>query len=121
MVIERLTHDFSICKLKSLSGKELQGEFAFAARTDQEYSLVCLSADVPPDALCCEGGWKAFRIQGVLDFALTGILAPIAQLLAAQKIGIFAVSTFNTDYVLVKGEAFDAAMDLLRDAGYIIQ
>ncbi len=51
---------------------------------------------------CCNDGWKAFRIQGVLDFSLIGILAKIATVLADNGISIFAVSTYNTDYVLIK-------------------
>ena len=62
----------------------------------------------------------AFRIQGVLDFSLVGILSGISGILAAQGIGIFAVSTFNTDYILVKEENFDRALDILAAEGYRI-
>ena len=61
---------------------------------------------------------KSFRIQGVLDFSLTGILAKIAALLAEEKIGIFAVSTYNTDYILVKKENEEKALGKLAGAGY---
>ena len=67
-----------------------------------------------------DDGWKGFRIQGVLDFSLIGILSKISGILADNKIGIFAVSTYNTDYVLVKEENFDKAMQVLSDAGYEI-
>jgi len=120
MVLERIGCDFSICRLKSLSKNVLESEFVFAAKTDQEYSLVCLSTHVPADALEREDGWKAFRIQGTLDFSLTGILAPIAQLLAAHEIGIFAVSTYKTDYVLIKNGQYETALSLLEDSGYDI-
>ena len=79
---------------------------------------------------CCGRRWKnsvvhlqatkAFRIQGVLDFSLVGILSKIAALLAESQIAIFAVSTYNTDYVLTKKEGYDKAIDVLRNAGYQI-
>lgn len=65
-----------------------------------------------------EDGWRAFRAAGPLDFSLTGILAGIASVLAAAGIPIFAVSTYDTDYVLVKTERYEAALDALRAAGY---
>ena len=70
--------------------------------------------------LACEDGWRAFRIEGQLDFSLVGILAPIATVLAEAKVGIFAVSTYNTDYVLVKEAQFAQAMDMLAEAGYTV-
>ncbi len=63
---------------------------------------------------CCNDGWKAFRIQGVLDFPLIGILAKIATVLADNGISIFAVSTYNTDYVLIKKENYQKALDILQ-------
>ena len=63
---------------------------------------------------CCNDGWKAFRIQGVLDFSLIGILAKIAIVLADNGISIFAVSTYNTDYVLIKKENYQKALDILQ-------
>ncbi len=65
---------------------------------------------------CCDDGWKAFRIQGVLDFSLIGILAKIATVLADNGISIFAVSTYNTDYVLIKKENYQKALDILQTA-----
>lgn len=63
---------------------------------------------------CCDDGWKAFRIQGILDFSLIGILAKIATVLADNGISIFAVSTYNTDYVLIKKENYQKALDILQ-------
>ena len=65
-----------------------------------------------------DDGWKAFRIQGVLDFSLIGILSRISAILAENKIGIFAVSTYNTDYILVKKEKYQRALEALETAGY---
>ena len=120
MEIEKLDTGFTVCKVKSIPSRLLETPFCFIGKTDEELSLVCATEDVPSDALEREDGWRAFRIRGVLDFSLTGILAPIADILAANSIGIFAVSTYNTDYVLVKCENFDRAMELLAEAGYII-
>ncbi|MCQ2433216.1 MAG: ACT domain-containing protein, partial [Clostridia bacterium] len=65
-----------------------------------------------------EDGWCAFRIIGTLDFSLIGILAPIADILAENKIGILALSTFNTDYVFIKAENKEKAVTVLTAAGY---
>lgn len=88
--------------------------------TDEERSLVCISADVPANTVERDDGWKAFRIQGVLDFSLIGILSKLSGLLAENEIGIFAISTYNTDYILTKKENYDKALNLLSDSGYKI-
>lgn len=123
MVIERIHHDFSVCKVR----KDFQincdtyGEFCFTGKTDEEFSLVCVTDTVPADTLAREDGWRAFRIQGSMDFSLIGILAGISSLLAAHRIGIFVISTFNTDYVLTKRENYEKALQVLNEAGYEIQ
>ncbi len=120
MELEIIERDFTICRVKELEKGYPEKEFCFTGRTDEELSLVCAAEDVPAETIERDDGWKAFRIKGVLDLSLTGILAPIASLLAENGIGMFAVSTFNTDYVLIKKENFDAALDLLAKAGYRI-
>ena len=72
------------------------------------------------DTTDCDDGWKGFRIQGVLDFSLIGTLSKISGILADNKIGIFAVSTYNTDYILVKKENFERALEVLASEGYIV-
>lgn len=121
MELKKLDYDLSVCKVKRITQTDLDADFYFTAKTDEEVSLVCRTECVPSDALAHEDGWKCFRIQGTLDFSLVGILAPIANLLAENQIGIFAVSTFNTDYVLVKKENFNRAIEVLSDAGYAVQ
>lgn len=96
----------------------MEAEYCFTGKTDQEKSIVCRTGDVPKNTMEREDGWRAFRIEGVLDFSLTGILAKISTLLAEEKIGIFAVSTFNTDYILVKKENERKALSKLSKAGY---
>lgn len=120
MEIKKIGPLFSVCKLADLSAANLDGDYFFIGKTDEELSLVCPTAEVPAGAIRRDDGWKAFRIQGVLDFSLVGILSKIAGLLAGSGISIFAVSTFNTDYILVKAENYDKALGLLEKAGYRI-
>ena len=120
MELKKLEYDLTVCKVAHITEADLASDFYFIGKTDEELSLVCRTDCVPAETLEREDGWKGFRIQGVLDFSLVGILAPIADILAENKIGIFAVSTFNTDYVLVKKENFDRAMSLLSSAGYTV-
>ncbi len=120
MKLKKLDFDLSVCRLASEKELDLKGKFYFIGKTDEELSLVCPTEDVPEDTTAREDGWKGFRIEGVLDFSLVGILSGISGILAANNIGIFAVSTFNTDYILVKGENFGRALETLASAGYDI-
>lgn len=96
-------------------------EFCFIGKTDEELSLVCSTSLVPSNIIECDNGWKAFRIQGVLDFSLIGILSKISVLLAENEIGIFAVSTYNTDYILTKENNFKKAIEILKQNGYELE
>lgn len=120
MEIKKLDYDLTVCKLESLNNIDLKKSFYFIGKTEEEISLVCCTEDVPAYATAREDGWKAFRIQGMLDFSLIGILSKISTILAENEIGIFVVSTYNTDYVLVKKEDFDRALVLLENEGYVI-
>ena len=118
--IERIECEFTACRVADVSEVDLTSRFCFVGRTDEEVSLVCPTEDVPERAIKREDGWRAFRIRGVLDFSLVGVLARLSAVLAGEGIGIFAVSTFNTDYILVKKEHFDRAMAALGRAGYTV-
>ena len=174
MKLKKLDYDFTICKVASIKDLNLDCDFFFIGKTDEEISFVCPTKDMPenmdvescaalgdvcetPDEACeilgetenlastapsetedlateaasktedlargliaREDGWKAFRIQGVLDFSLVGILSKITSILAEHNIGIFAVSTFNTDYILVKAEQFEHALAVLAESSYEI-
>ena len=111
--IKAIDGDFSVCKVEDYSKVNLDAEFCFTGKTDEEKSLVCLTEDVPDNTIEREDGWKAFRIEGILDFSLIGILSKISALLAENEIGIFAISTYNTDYILVKEENYTKAKELL--------
>lgn len=120
MNIHPLEQAFSVCKVADFSQVNLESAFCFVGKTDEECSLVCPIAEVPANTTHREDGWRAFRIGGMLDFSLIGILARICGILAERKIGVFAVSTFNTDYILVKADRFCEALSALSDAGYSI-
>lgn len=102
MEIKKLGYDFSVCKVKDYSLVDFNREFIFVGKTDEENSLVCPTSEVPSNATEKDDGWKAFRIQGILEFSLIGILSAISGILAENKIGIFAISTFNTDLYTYK-------------------
>lgn len=121
MKLKQIPIEFTVCQIADAKTIDLSAAFTFVGKTDEELSLVCPTDSVPPETVKREDGWRAFRIEGVLDFSLIGILAPIAQILAEEKIGIFAVSTYNTDYVLVKKEQFQAALSALSQAGYEVE
>ena len=120
MELKKLAYSLTVCKVASWEEINTSSEFFFIGKTDEELSLVCRTEDTPARTTEWEDGWKAFRIQGVLDFSLVGILSGISGILAAQGIGIFAVSTFNTDYILVKKEDLDLSLDVLAAKGYNI-
>ena len=117
--LQILPQALTVCKVDSLAASDLSGLY-FIGSTDQELSLVCETDRTPARTLAREDGWRALRVVGPLDFSLTGILSGLAAVLAERKIGIFAVSTYDTDYILVKEENLDRAAGALRDAGYHI-
>lgn len=120
LTLQVLEERFTVCKAEDFSQLDLSGEYCFTARTDEEYSVVCESSKVPPNITEREDGWRCLRMMGPLDFTLTGILAKVSAILASAGIGIFAVSTYNTDYIFTKGENFDRAIRALGEKGYKI-
>ena len=120
MEIRKVHQEFSVCQVEDYSFVNLGSEYSFIGKTDEEKSLVCITNEVPPNVIQREDGWKAFRIQGVLDFSLIGVLSKIASNLADNDVSIFAVSTYNTDYILIKKENYQKAIKTLSNAGYKI-
>ena len=118
MELKTIPYRFTVCKLMSVGDLPSGIDFCFTAKTDEEISLVCKTEDVPEKTLVRDDGWKGFRIEGVLDFSLIGILSKISAILAENKVGIFAVSTYNTDYIFVKEENFNKAINALKGNGY---
>ena len=121
IILETLPPRFSVCRVKDYSGVDLTKSFCFTGTTDAENSLVCPESLVPENTTERDDGWKGFRIIGQLDFSLIGILARISKILAESGIGIFAISTYNTDYILTKEENFEKAMKVLKKAGYEVR
>jgi len=122
MKLKFIENDFYICSLENFESINNEGEFVFTAKTDEEISLVCEEKFVPQKGVIKKDGpWCAFRVEGVLDFSLIGILYKISEALAEKEIGIFVVSTYNTDYVLVKKENAQKAKNALIQKGYSLQ
>ncbi|MBN2222015.1 MAG: ACT domain-containing protein [Vallitaleaceae bacterium] len=118
MKLKVIKQNFAICKVEDLSQVNFSDDIYFIGKTDEELSLVCSVDCIPEKAKECEQEWRAFRIEGVLDFSLIGILSRISKVLADNSIGIFVVSTFNTDYILTKSENFERAVTALQAEGY---
>lgn len=117
MKLALLEGTFAVCRLEP--GEAPPPRFFSATRTTTELSVVCLERDVPPQSRS-EGGWRCLRVEGLLDFALTGILASLTVPLAGAGVSIFALSTFDTDYLLVKSASLATALQALRAAGHEI-
>ena len=121
MTLEMLTQQFTVCKVRTLPPELLEATFCFVGRTDRELSLVCETSVVPDDAIAREDGWRALRVTGTLDFSLVGILSKLSGILAEADVGIFAISTYDTDYILVKAQQLQRAAEALSDRGIGIQ
>jgi hypothetical protein len=114
-----LAERLSVCRLAG--GEPVPdwagGGFCSVTRTAEELSVVCQESAVPA-GVQCEPGWRVLQVEGPLDFALTGVLASVAGPLAEAGVSLFAISTFDTDYVLVKDESLETAAHALRRAGH---
>lgn len=121
MKLKKLPYNLTVSKTQSISDIDLSSDFFFIGMTDEELSLVCRTEDVPEKTVERDDGWRGFRIEGVLDFSLVGILSKLSTILAENGIGIFAVSTYNTDYILVKAGNFERAMAVMAAAGYEVE
>ena len=120
MTLQLLGQTFTVCQLNSIAAADLSAPFTFLARTDEEISLVCPVEACPSGALNRQDGWRCLRIVGVLDFSLIGILVRVADCLANAQVPLFAVSTYNTDYILFREQRTSAALNALKAAGYDI-
>lgn len=117
-----LEGNYAVCRLapEAVAPSWLPSDgFVSVTRTAEELSIVCLK-DAVPASVRAERGFRILKIEGPLDFALTGILLAVASPLAAAGISIFALSTYDTDYVLIPSDDLDQAVAALRDAGHRI-
>lgn len=121
MMLSILPGSFAVCRLSP--DNEVPGwvweskTFLSITYTEDELSIVCQSSLVPSH-IHSETGWAAIKVQGPLDFSLTGVLAALSSLLAAGGVSIFAISTFDTDYMLVKERDILQAKMILEGDGH---
>lgn len=106
MRLKQVPFDLTICQLDRDCSFDLSKDFYCLMKTEDEISLVCKTQEVPVQTLHREDGWRAFYIDGCLDFSLVGILSKISALLADRQISIFSLSTYNTDYIISETRAF---------------
>lgn len=118
MKLEQIKGDFAVCQLENREDAPFCGPFVSLTATPEELSLVCREEDAPKDCIRRENGWVCLKIAGTLDFSLVGILSRLSGILAENGISIFAVSTYNTDYILVKRETLARAAAVLQKHGY---
>lgn len=114
--------EFSVCRLEPdavLPDWAQQGSFYTVSKTPEELSIVCETRLVP-EKIQAESEWRIIKVEGPLDFALVGILANLSGILAKRGISIFAISTFDTDYLLVKEKDLSQAIIALRDVGHAV-
>ena len=115
---------FAVCRLAPRDAVPswvwTAGEFISVSRTRDELSIVCAEGSVPPGIRCAKG-WRILEVAGPLDFALSGILASLTVPLAHAGVSIFAISTYDTDYVLVGEAQLDLAVRMLTAAGHSVE
>jgi hypothetical protein len=114
---------FAVCRLPAdapAPAWAAAGPFVSLTRTAAELSVVCLQ-DAVPEGVRGERGWRCLCVAGPLDFSLAGVLASVVGPLADAGIAVFAVSTFDTDYLLVNAEGLGRAIEVLRRAGHTIE
>lgn len=117
MNIKVLKDRYAICRLESEDMVPLWVDtknFISITRTEDELSIVCIDKNIPNE-IKSEKGWRVLKVEGPLDFSLIGILSKISCILAKEKISIFVVSTFDTDYILVKEESLENSIKVLSD------
>jgi hypothetical protein len=120
LTLSVISGSYAICRLDAgdpLPAWATRGPFFSVTRTPAELSVVC-EMDAAPFGVPCELGWRVLAVQGPLDFALTGIVARLTAVLAAGSISVFIVSTYDTDYVLVREDDLERAIAALREAGH---
>jgi putative acetyltransferase len=114
---------FGVCRLASdasIPTWATAGGFLSITRTTDELSVVCRQ-DAVPEGILCERGWRCWRVAGTIPFSVVGVLASLTAPLAEAGISVFAISTFDTDYLLVKEQDLMAALDALRRQGYTVR
>ena len=123
MKLRLYQNHFAITKLAAIPPtlhQDLAGSFYSLTVTDDEVSLICESTKLGYNTIKCDKDWRLFRIEGVLDLSMIGVIAAMAKVLAQHEISIFVMSSYNTDYALIRAKQTNKACSKLREAGYII-
>ncbi len=123
IILSLLSENLSVCRLTpkdAFPSWALSSRIYSISKTNDELSVVCESHLVPSE-VTCEKGWIVYKVHGPLDFGLTGILASIANPLAEAKVSLFAISTYDTDYILVKEGNRIKSIEALKKAGFQIR
>ena len=118
--LEVLDLQLTVCKCAEVPRGLLEGGFCCIARTADEISVVCETTGAPDETIEREDGWRGLKVRGPLDFGLVGIMARISSALAGAGVPLFAISTYDTDYVLVKEETLETAISALRRGGCLV-
>lgn len=122
LTMKLIKESLAVCRLEKddkIPTFATEGDFFSITKTEDELSLVCSSKNVP-DNIICEKDWRALKVEGPLDFSLIGILSSISAILAENKVSIFAISTYDTDYILVKDKDLDNSIIALEKENYNI-
>lgn len=122
LVLQVLENNFTIYRFQpsdKIPAPVFDGSFFWVGKTDEELSIVCDSS-VKLVGGEKSTGWACFKVLGPIDFSVTGVLAGISTALAAAQISICAISTFDTDYILVKSTLLEEAKNALIESGYIV-
>lgn len=120
MKIKVMKREFSVCKVDDISRVDFMDKYCFLGKTDEEISVICSTRNAPEETVARSDGWRAFRIQGELEFSLIGLVSELTGILAEAKISVLTVATYNTDYLLVKAENLERALELLAEQDYKI-
>lgn len=122
LIMKALKEKYGVCRLDNtalIPDWSRNNEFLSITKTSDELSIVCPQDNIPND-IKCEKNWRILKVEGPLDFSLIGILASISTTLAQKGISIFAISTYDTDYILVKEKDFDSTVNALSYKGHKI-
>lgn len=120
LTMKLLKEKYGVCRLykaELIPEWTKSSNFLSITRTDEELSIVCSQESIPED-IKCEKDWRILKILGPLDFSLIGILASVSRVLAQNRISIFAISTYDTDYILVRSKDIDNAVKSLVSENY---
>jgi len=123
LTLDLLEENFVICRLPPLSSLPswaFTGPFISITKTNDELSIITIDDNRLPKDIQCERNWRCLKLKGPFPFDMTGVLSSVLNPLAKADVGILAISTFDTDYVLIKDKNLQIAIDVLKQNGHIV-